>query len=104
EVEMDATLKSLRAIALIHLDRMPEALAIDSALARFTAADRAYGQFARAGIAAHLGENERAVALLKQALASGFHLSIYSTGFWRDPTLLPLSGDGAFVALLKSGA
>ena len=62
-----------RAVCLVHLGRRAEALAIDSAFARTSDARWQSGasSMARAIIAAHLGERERALDLLRQGIAQG---------------------------------
>lgn len=55
----------------------------------------------RARIAAHLGERDRAVGLLQQALSEGVNLTIPHNIFQHDPLLLPLNGFPPFMELLK---
>ena len=96
-----------RAVALVHLGRRAEALAIDAELARRdgTRWDRGHSAVSRAEIAAHLGDSDRAIDLLTRGLAAG--------GVWWspltqgravnlavDPMLLPLRADPRFRALL----
>ena len=102
------TARMRRAVALIHLDRRAEALSIDSAFARTMGArwDKGMSALARAAIAAHLGEPDRAIPLLDRAIAQGV-LRFYfrSDGVLGlgsvdgDPLLLPLRADGRFQAL-----
>ncbi len=96
--------ESARAVALIHLGRLAEALAADSALAGVGSPFWAQGsvELARARIAAHSGKPEEAVALLARALALGYqdpHGDILALD--GDPFLLPLRGNPAFEALLR---
>jgi tRNA A-37 threonylcarbamoyl transferase component Bud32/TolB-like protein len=62
-----------RAVCLIHLGRRAEALAIDSAFALASDARWQSGAslMARAVIATHLGERERALDLLRRGIAQG---------------------------------
>lgn len=93
------------AVALIHQQRTADALAIDHAIAaqrpRYSRGDYLY---ARAVIAAQLGNKADAVALLEDAIRNGFKLQFAGTIFGADPSLAPLHGFPAFDALLKRGA
>ena len=95
-----------RAVALLHVGRRAEALAIDSAFARTTGTrwDLGASALGRAMIAAHGGDTDLAVAYLTRALDEGL------IGWWRldyrkfaidgDPFLLPLRADPRFRALM----
>ena len=97
-----------RAVALVHVGRRGEAMAIDSAISRAAIArwDLGTTSFARAMIAAHAGEADAAIRLLEQALREGI------IGWWRtdyrkhgidgDPFLLPLRSDARFKAMMKA--
>jgi len=99
------TMTALRAVALVHLGRAAEAAAIDSALDRpKTTPMRGRYIYARAQIAAHRGDRDRAVGLVEAALAAGYGLEFYSTGIWHDPLVMGLAGSRRFVALVKAGA
>jgi tetratricopeptide (TPR) repeat protein len=99
------TMIALRAIALIHLGRSAEAAAIDSALDKpATTPMRGRYLYARAQIAAHRGEPDRAIGLIESALAAGYGLEFYSTGVWHDPLVMGLAGLPRLVALVKAGA
>jgi hypothetical protein len=95
-----------RAVVLLHLQRTAEARVIDSALAVSENArwDQGHSALARAAIAAHRGENDRAIELLQKAIRSG------ATGFLdfraypsveADPLFLPLTNDPRFKALAR---
>ena len=105
--EQRQRLRMQRAITLIHLGRRAEALAIDAGFTRSvgTRWDRGVSAMARAVIAAHLGEPDRAIPLLAAAVESGA-LDVYlrrgATGLVSvdgDPLLLPLRADRRFRAL-----
>ena len=99
-----------RAVALGHLGRRGEALAIDSALARTRAVrwDLGVSALAHAMVTAHLGDTDEAIASLERALDEGV------IGWWRldwrkfamdgDPFLLPLRNDPRFHALMRASA
>ncbi len=57
--------------------------------------------YERARIAAQLGEKERAVDLLRTAIAQGFILSSESTGLHVEPSFEPLRGYPPFEELVK---
>jgi hypothetical protein len=96
-----------RAVALAHLGRRAETLAIDAEFARTqgTRWDRGRSTMARAVIAAHLGESDRAIDLLTRALGEG-GLPGSTVTFGRspilaaDPMLLPLRTNPRYRALL----
>jgi len=104
--EMRADIAARRAIALIHVGRRTEAAAIDSALSRTvgTRWDQGRSALASGRIAAHLGDRDRAVRLLTEALSEG-------AGNWleryvmpsvdMDPLSLPLRADPRFIALAR---
>jgi hypothetical protein len=96
---------TLLAIALVHLNRSAEAKAIDDALAaQHPKYSRADYMMARASIAAHEGKKAEAVAMLEDALRNGYKLQFAGTNLGADPTLIPLRGFPAFLALLGRGA
>src|SRR5205085_1960499 len=68
-----------RATALIHLGRHAEALAIDSTLAGYQKPifQSSY-IYARAQIAAQLGDKDRAIALVSLALQKGYQIQFAS--------------------------
>jgi hypothetical protein len=107
--ELSQRLRTQRAVALVHLDRRAEALAIDAALARTVGArwDRGVSAVGRATIAAHLGERQRALVLLEQAVEQGAldaflrHGAAGLATVDGDPLLLPLRGEPAFRALAR---
>ena len=94
-----------RAVALVHLGRRAEALAIDSVLARTVGArwDLGLSALGRAEIAAHLGDTDRALELTARAIAEGalqWMDALYAVpSIGSDPLLLPLHGDPRFKAL-----
>jgi hypothetical protein len=98
-------LRMCRAVALIHLGRRAEALAIDSAFARAASPRWDFSAMPRAVIAAHLGETDRAISLVTKMVAQGFLLGgAGNDGYgaidaW--PPLLPLRADPRFRALAR---
>jgi serine/threonine-protein kinase len=104
-------LQMRRAIALIHLGRRAEAMAIDAELARTDGRrwDRGRSPVSRAVIAAHLGDVDRAVELLTRGLREGgVAWSPSTTGrapnLAADPLFLPLRADPRYRALLGPDA
>ena len=98
-----------RAVILLHVGHRAEALAIDSAIARTEGArwDRGWSAMARGVIAAHLGEPDRAVALLTRSVAQA-GLEWFGggapSGIWTVEgvsLLLPLRDDPRFQALAR---
>jgi hypothetical protein len=98
-----------RAVALVHLGRRAEAMAIDSVLARTVGVrwDRGVSAVGRATIAAHLGDRRGALLLLEQAVEQGAldaflrHGAAGLATVDGDPLLLPLRGEPAFRALAR---
>jgi serine/threonine protein kinase/TolB-like protein/tetratricopeptide (TPR) repeat protein len=100
-----------RAIALIHLGRRAEALAIDAEFARRDGArwDRGRSAVSRAAIAAHLGDTDRAIDLLTRGLTEGgirwsALTQARAVNLAVDPMFLPLSADPRYRALLGPDA
>jgi hypothetical protein len=100
-------LRLLRALALAHTGRRGEALTIDTELARSEGArwDRGRSAMARAVIAAHLGDTDRAITQVTRALAEGGLTwspvaNNGTSGLAHDPLFLPLRSDPRFRALL----
>jgi tRNA A-37 threonylcarbamoyl transferase component Bud32/TolB-like protein len=98
-----------RAVALIHLGRRADALAIDADLARRDGMrwDRGRSAVSRAAIAAHLGDTDRAIDLLTRGLAEGgirwsALTQARAVNLAVDPTFLPLRADPRYRALLDA--
>ena len=98
-----------RAVALIHLGRRAEALAIDAELARRDGMrwDRGRSLVSRAGIAAHLGDTDRAIDLLTRGLTEGgirwsALTQARAVNLAVDPMFLPLRADPRYRALLDA--
>ena len=98
-----------RAVALIHLGRRAEALAIDAELARRDGMrwDRGRSVVSRAGIAAHLGDTDRAIDLLTRGLTEGgirwsALTQARAVNLAVDPMFLPLRADPRYRALLDA--
>jgi tRNA A-37 threonylcarbamoyl transferase component Bud32/TolB-like protein len=104
---MRAEIASRRAIALVHLGRRAEALAIDTVLSLTVGKRWDFGRsaLARGRIAAHLGDRDRAVRLLAEAVSGGAVnlLERYvAPSADMDPLLLPLRTNPGFIVLARS--
>ena len=103
---MRAEIAARRAIALIHLGRRAEAVAIDSTLSLTVSTrwDRGRSALASGRIAAHLGDRDRAVRLLEAAVSQGA-IDLLQRHVMpsvdMDPLTLPLRADPRFIALAR---
>ena len=63
--------------------------------------DFGYRELARARIAAHLGQFDRATEMLRQSAAEGIRLHLlWGIGFMSDPFLAPLRTHPSFLRLV----
>jgi tRNA A-37 threonylcarbamoyl transferase component Bud32 len=94
---------SFAAVGDIKLGNVAAALRRDSLLAAdHPRLDYGYRELARARIAAHLGELDRATRLLEQASAEGIRLHLlWGIDFMSDPFLAPLRAYAPFLAVLR---
>ena len=93
---------SFAAVGFISLGDTASAMRRDSLLAsHHPPLDFGYRELARARIAAHLGQYDRATSLLQQSAAEGVRLHLlWGIDFMSDPFLAPLRAYPPFVKLV----
>jgi serine/threonine-protein kinase len=102
EAGFRADLMSTKAVALVHLGRVPEAMRIDSALAiNLPQYDYGWSTYGRVRIAAHLGRLTDAMRLLHQAQVEGINALSLVPPYVGDPLLAPLRTNAEFRALVS---
>ena len=96
-----ADLMSTRAVALVHLGRVPEASRVDSLLTvNLPKYDYGWSTYGRARIAAHLGHPDEAMRLIHQAQGEGLNTLTLVPPYASDPLLYPLKDMAAYKVLV----